>query len=155
MRGTQNWRMCPAPDSPQKSVKSTAVVKYTSVQSYAKFALLQCNTNLNLPPSNWLSSSAESYGLQYVPSHSSGFSRYVSPLKVESVAFSVILLYPHNKIAEFDWRLQHREPMLITAVRRLKVEFQNVKHPCFLRMLIAFGLKADFQEAWSRCRKSY
>ncbi|XP_069671466.1 erythroid differentiation-related factor 1 [Periplaneta americana] len=70
------WRMCPSPDSPRKPVKSTAVVKYSSVQSLANFALLQCNTDLNLPPSNWLSSSAESYGLQYVPSHSSGFSSF-------------------------------------------------------------------------------
>ncbi|GFG30551.1 hypothetical protein Cfor_10835 [Coptotermes formosanus] len=75
-RGAENWRLCPSPDSPRKSVKSTAVVKYSSVQSYANFALLQCNTDLNLPPSNWLSSSAESYGLQYVPSHSSGFSSF-------------------------------------------------------------------------------
>lgn len=53
-----------APDSPKKPVKSTAVVKYSAVQNPATFAELQCNTNLNLPPSNWLSSSAESYGLQ-------------------------------------------------------------------------------------------
>jgi hypothetical protein len=146
MRGTENWRMCPSPDSPRKSVKSTAVVKYTSVQSYAKFALLQCNTDLNMPPSNWLSSSAESYGLQYVPSHSSGFSRYVSPLRVESVVFLSVLLYPHNKTAEFDWRLQHREPKLITAVRRLQIKFQKVKHPCFFSVLIDFGLMAHFHE---------
>lgn len=82
VRGTENWRLCPSPDSPRKSVKSTAVVKYSSVQSYANFALLQCNTDLNLPPSNWLSSSAESYGLQYVPSHSSGFSRCVHRLRM-------------------------------------------------------------------------
>jgi hypothetical protein len=77
-RGTENLRLVPSPDSPRNPVKSTAVVKYSSVQSYANFSLLQCNTDLNLPPSNWLSSSAESYGLQYVSSHSSGFSRYVS-----------------------------------------------------------------------------
>jgi hypothetical protein len=146
MRGTENWRMCPSPDSPRKSVKSTAVVKYTSVQSYAKFALLQCNTDLNLPPSNWLSSSAESYGLQYVPSHSSGFSRYVSPPRVESVVFLFVLLYPHNKAADFDWRLQHREPKLITAVRRLKIKFQKVNQPYFLSTLIDFGLTAHFHE---------
>ncbi|KDR07710.1 Erythroid differentiation-related factor 1 [Zootermopsis nevadensis] len=72
----ENWRLAPSPDSPRKHVKSTAVVKYSSVQSYANFALLQCNTDLNLPPSNWLSSSAESYGLQYVSPHSSGFSSF-------------------------------------------------------------------------------
>jgi hypothetical protein len=86
-RGVENWRLSPSPDSPRKPVKSAAVVKYSSVQSYANFALLQCNTDLNLPPSNWLSSSAESYGLQYVSSHSSGFSRYVSPLRVDIVAY--------------------------------------------------------------------
>lgn len=58
-------------------VKSTAVVKYSAVDSPAAFALLQCNTDLNLPPANWLSSSAESYGLQYVLSNSTGFSRLV------------------------------------------------------------------------------
>lgn len=105
MRGTENWRMCPSPDSPRKPVKSTAVVKYSSVQSYANFALLQCNTDLNLPPSNWLTSSAESYGLQYEPSNSSGFSRYVSAPRVDSVAFLSVLKYPHNKTAKFEWRL--------------------------------------------------
>lgn len=123
MRGTENWRMCPSPDSPRKPVKSTAVVKYSSVQSYANFALLQCNTDLNLPPSNWLTSSAESYGLQYEPSHSSGFSRYVSPPRVDSVAFLFVLIYPHNKTAKIDWRLQHGGLLLITAVRRLEAKF--------------------------------
>jgi len=56
-------------------VKSTAVVKYSAVDSPTAFALLQCNTDLNMPPANWLSSSAESYGLQYVLSNSTGFSR--------------------------------------------------------------------------------
>lgn len=53
-----------APDSPKKPVKSTAVVKYSAVQNPATYAELKRNTDLNLPPSNWLSSSAESYGLQ-------------------------------------------------------------------------------------------
>lgn len=56
-------------------VKSNAVVKYSASQSPATFAQLQCNTDLNLPPSNWLSNSARSYGLQYVFTHSTGFSR--------------------------------------------------------------------------------
>ncbi|KAK2586143.1 hypothetical protein KPH14_001413 [Odynerus spinipes] len=64
------------PDSPRKLVKSTAVVKYSAVQTPATFAELQCNTNLNLPPSNWLSSSAESYGLQSVWSQTTGFSSF-------------------------------------------------------------------------------
>lgn len=55
-------------------VKSTAIVKYSAVESPATFALLECNTDLNLPPANWLSSSAESYGLRYVLSNSTEFS---------------------------------------------------------------------------------
>jgi hypothetical protein len=57
------------------TIKSKAVVKYSSVLRPANFAHLQCNTDLNLPPSNWLSSAAESYGLQHMSSHSDGFSR--------------------------------------------------------------------------------
>ncbi|KAL6263033.1 hypothetical protein P5V15_005829 [Pogonomyrmex californicus] len=64
------------PDSPKKPVKSTAVVKYSAVQTPATYAQLQCNTDLNLPPSNWLSSSAESYGLQNVWPQSTGFSSF-------------------------------------------------------------------------------
>lgn len=56
-------------------IKSKAVVKYSSVHRPANFAHLQCNTDLNLPPSNWLSSAAESYGLGHMFSHSDGFSR--------------------------------------------------------------------------------
>lgn len=56
-------------------IKSKAVVKYSSVLRPANFAHLQCNTDLNLPPSNWLSSTAESYGLGHMFSHSDGFSR--------------------------------------------------------------------------------
>lgn len=62
-------------DLVHSSVKSTAIVKYAAVESPATFALLECNTDLNLPPANWLSSSAESYGLQYVLSNSTEFSR--------------------------------------------------------------------------------
>ncbi|XP_071447094.1 erythroid differentiation-related factor 1 [Hetaerina americana] len=57
-------------------IKSTAVVKYSASQSPAHFAKLQCNTDLNMPPSNWLSSAAEPYGLHYFPSHSTGFSSF-------------------------------------------------------------------------------
>lgn len=57
------------------TIKSQAVVKYSSVLRPANFAHLQCNTDLNLPPSNWLSSAAESYGLRHMFSHSDGFSR--------------------------------------------------------------------------------
>lgn len=62
--------------SSKKPVKSTAIVKYSAVSSPATFAQLQCNTNLNLPPSNWLSTSAECYGLQNVWSRSTGFSSF-------------------------------------------------------------------------------
>ncbi|XP_073997075.1 erythroid differentiation-related factor 1 isoform X2 [Rhodnius prolixus] len=40
------------------------------------FAPLRYNTDLKLPPSNWLSSHADSYGLNYALSHSSGFSSF-------------------------------------------------------------------------------
>ncbi|XP_034944634.1 erythroid differentiation-related factor 1 [Chelonus insularis] len=63
-------------DTSTKLVKSTAVVKYSTFPNPATFAQLQCNTNLNLPPSNWLSSSAESYGLQNVWCHNTGFSSF-------------------------------------------------------------------------------
>lgn len=56
-------------------VKSRAVVKYSAVQLPSNFARLQCNTDLNLPPSNWLTSEAESYGLQHVLSNATGFPR--------------------------------------------------------------------------------
>ncbi|EEZ97828.2 Erythroid differentiation-related factor 1-like Protein [Tribolium castaneum] len=58
-----------------EEVKSRAVVKY-SVPKPAQFIRLKCNTDLNLPPSNWLSSSADSYGLQHVLYHQKGFSSF-------------------------------------------------------------------------------
>ncbi|CAG9818393.1 unnamed protein product [Phaedon cochleariae] len=58
-----------------EQIKSTAIVKY-SLPKQAQFMKLQCNTDLNLPPSNWLSSSADSYGLQHVISHPKGFSSF-------------------------------------------------------------------------------
>ncbi|KAJ8959533.1 hypothetical protein NQ314_006270 [Rhamnusium bicolor] len=58
-----------------EEIKSTAIVKY-SLPTPAQFMKLQCNTDLNLPPSNWLSSSADSYGLQHVLSHPKGFSSF-------------------------------------------------------------------------------
>ncbi|XP_050296078.1 erythroid differentiation-related factor 1 [Anthonomus grandis grandis] len=56
-------------------VKSRAIVKYSAPKP-ATFTKLQCNTDLNLPPSNWLSSSADSYGLQRVIYHQKGFSSF-------------------------------------------------------------------------------
>lgn len=65
------------PGSENNGIKSTAVVKYSASQSPATFAQLQCNTDLNLPPANWLSNSTSVYGLQHVLFQSTGFSRYV------------------------------------------------------------------------------
>ncbi|CAG9857634.1 unnamed protein product [Phyllotreta striolata] len=56
-------------------IKSTAVVKY-SLPKPAQFIQLQCNTNLNRPPSNWLSSSADSYGLQQMLTNHKGFTSF-------------------------------------------------------------------------------
>lgn len=58
-----------------EKVKCKAVVKY-SVPIPIQFNRLQCNTDLNSPPSNWLSSSADLYGLQHLLYQSKGFSRY-------------------------------------------------------------------------------
>lgn len=57
-----------------EKIKCKAVVKY-SVPIPTQFNRLQCNTDLNLPPSNWLSSSADSYGLQHLLYQPKGFSR--------------------------------------------------------------------------------
>lgn len=58
------------------SVKSKAIVKHQIVRSPANFAQLQCNTDLNVPPTNWLNSSINSYGLQQALSQSTGFSSF-------------------------------------------------------------------------------
>nr|CAH7736010.1 unnamed protein product [Callosobruchus chinensis] len=65
----------PKESTENEEIKSTAIVKY-SVPKPTQFMKLQCNTDLNLPPSNWLSSSADSYGLQQVLSQSKGFSSF-------------------------------------------------------------------------------
>jgi len=57
-------------------VKSTAVVKYASASVPAKYTKLQCNTDLNLPPSNWLSNSTELYGIHPSLHCRSGFSSF-------------------------------------------------------------------------------
>uniref|UniRef100_T1JH47 Erythroid differentiation-related factor 1 n=1 Tax=Strigamia maritima TaxID=126957 RepID=T1JH47_STRMM len=41
-------------DPDEKNVKSTAIVKFAAVQAPAMYAELQSNTDLNLPPANWL-----------------------------------------------------------------------------------------------------
>ncbi|XP_058451022.1 erythroid differentiation-related factor 1 [Malaya genurostris] len=60
----------------KEQVKSNAIVRFLNVQSVAPFARLKCNTDLNLPPSNWLSNSANSYGLGQSLSHQRGFSSF-------------------------------------------------------------------------------
>ncbi|GBP19298.1 Erythroid differentiation-related factor 1 [Eumeta japonica] len=61
--------------SPSPGIKSTAVVKYTAVQSPVGYARLQCNTDLNLPPSNW-STAIDSYGLKQILTQNSGPSSF-------------------------------------------------------------------------------
>lgn len=62
---SDNECTCAKDRSSSPTIKSTAVVKYTAVQSPAGYARLQCNTDLNLPPSNW-SSAIDSYGLKQI-----------------------------------------------------------------------------------------
>ncbi|XP_054731680.1 erythroid differentiation-related factor 1 [Anastrepha obliqua] len=56
-------------------VKSKAVVKFSAVQVPTSFNRLQCNTNLNLPPSNWLTTSDNS-GLHQALYQSPGFASF-------------------------------------------------------------------------------
>ncbi|KAG6455737.1 hypothetical protein O3G_MSEX009378 [Manduca sexta] len=58
----------PKDRSPSPGIKSTAVVKYTAYQSPVGYARLQCNTDLNLPPSNW-GAAIDSYGLKQLTRH--------------------------------------------------------------------------------------
>ncbi|XP_050357401.1 erythroid differentiation-related factor 1 isoform X2 [Nymphalis io] len=60
--------------SPSPGVKSTAVVKYTAFQSPVGYARLQCNTDLNLPPSNW--GGIDTYGLKQIITRDSGLSSF-------------------------------------------------------------------------------
>lgn len=63
-----------SPDE-QCPIKSAATVKHQMVRSPANFAKLKCNTDLNIPPSNWCS--FNSYGFQHALTQSTGFSRFV------------------------------------------------------------------------------
>uniref|UniRef100_A0A1B0D9L3 Uncharacterized protein n=1 Tax=Phlebotomus papatasi TaxID=29031 RepID=A0A1B0D9L3_PHLPP len=63
-------------ESSDSVVKSQAVVKYSNVQAPANFSQLQCNTDLNMPPSNWLRNSINFYGMQQAALHRSGFSSF-------------------------------------------------------------------------------
>ncbi|CAG9569172.1 unnamed protein product [Danaus chrysippus] len=60
--------------SPSPGVKSTAVVKYTAFQTPASYARLQCNTDINLPPSNW--GGIDTYGLKQILTRDSGLSSF-------------------------------------------------------------------------------
>ncbi|XP_053667368.1 erythroid differentiation-related factor 1 [Anopheles marshallii] len=63
-------------EDPGQQVKSNAIVRFSIVQSTVPFGRLKCNTNLNMPPSNWLNNSANSYGLGQFLSHQAGFSSF-------------------------------------------------------------------------------
>ncbi|XP_063698705.1 erythroid differentiation-related factor 1 [Culicoides brevitarsis] len=54
-------------------IKSNSLVKFEACK-VANFSRLQCNTDLNLPPSNWLCN--DDYGLKQVISHSKGVSSF-------------------------------------------------------------------------------
>lgn len=64
------------PHEVEEVVKSKAVVKFSQVHAPVKFNRLECNTNLNLPPSNWLTSSDSNYGLQQALYHNPGFASF-------------------------------------------------------------------------------
>ncbi|XP_073963657.1 erythroid differentiation-related factor 1 [Choristoneura fumiferana] len=61
--------------APSPGIKSTAVVKYTAFPSPVSYSRLQCNTDLNLPPSNW-GAAADSYGLKQILAGSTGLSSF-------------------------------------------------------------------------------
>ncbi|KAJ8709854.1 hypothetical protein PYW08_009858 [Mythimna loreyi] len=61
--------------SPSPGIKSTAVVKYTAFQSPVGYSRLQCNTDLNMPPSNW-GAAIDSYGLKQILTRGTGLSSF-------------------------------------------------------------------------------
>ncbi|XP_063231536.1 erythroid differentiation-related factor 1 isoform X2 [Bacillus rossius redtenbacheri] len=67
------WEKNSSGDVSEADVKSKAVVKYSTARSLANFACLRSNTDLNLPPSNWLSNSATHFGFQPIVTDSNGF----------------------------------------------------------------------------------
>ncbi|XP_059486132.1 erythroid differentiation-related factor 1 [Neocloeon triangulifer] len=62
-------------DSPRKPIKSTAVVKLSISEAPANFEKLTLNTNLNEPPSNWLSTK-QTNGSPFGFSNPSGFNSF-------------------------------------------------------------------------------
>ncbi|TDG53032.1 hypothetical protein AWZ03_000575 [Drosophila navojoa] len=59
-----------------EAVKSQAIIKLSPVQVPAHFKRLECNTNLNLPPLNWLTTSHSSHGLHQALYQSGGFASF-------------------------------------------------------------------------------
>lgn len=57
-------------------MKSQAIIKLSPVQVPAHFKRLECNTNLNLPPLNWLTTSHSSHGLHQALYQSGGFASF-------------------------------------------------------------------------------
>ena len=65
------------PHEEHEEIKSKAVVKYSALVP-ANFNRLECNTNLNLPPSNWLTTSdVTNNGLHQALYQSPAFARWV------------------------------------------------------------------------------
>ncbi|CAB3360999.1 Hypothetical predicted protein [Cloeon dipterum] len=62
-------------DTPRKPIKSTAVVKLSTSEIPNNFEVLQLNTDLNEPPSNWLSTKATN-GSSFGFTNASGFNSF-------------------------------------------------------------------------------
>lgn len=61
-----NMKSLQISNTKRNTIKSEVAVKYSSVLQPSNFAHLQCCTDLNLPQSDWSSSTAKSYGLQHM-----------------------------------------------------------------------------------------
>ena len=59
-----------------KTIKSSAIGLYSSVVTLPKFSLLQSNTNLNMPPANWLSRPREILGPKLRTPQSAAFTSF-------------------------------------------------------------------------------
>ncbi|KAH8370610.1 hypothetical protein KR093_004353, partial [Drosophila rubida] len=64
------------PHELDEAVKSQAIIKLSPVQVPAHFKRLECNTNLNLPPLNWLTTSHSSHGLHQALYQNAGFASF-------------------------------------------------------------------------------
>lgn len=71
-------------------IKSDSLVKFEACK-LATFSRLELNTNLNLPPSNWLTN--DFYGLKQVVSHPSGFSRYFFKEMFEIIYLNILFVF--------------------------------------------------------------